>query len=228
MTADEPLFQLATIDTPAAPRQPDFLIDDGRWLGDGTSIRGIVLPTQNEQRARGLLEMAVPIVFLGEAALVDGELPARLASEYGRGRIGVYLPVRRQQVSWALETQSNADFRTFSPSHCEPAWEVLRADGSPTGTLATWWLGVMLESSASSAVIQVDIADDVDLNLCAGLMELHAQRLWFAPLTAGVNRYAEWLQWGKVRQLAVPVADFDHHPDIAALLDPVPGVAAIA
>jgi hypothetical protein len=66
-------------------------------------------------------------------------------------------------------------------------------------------------------MIRADILDDTDLNLCAGLTELHADRLWFAPMTAGANRYADWLRWGKVARLAVPVTDYDQHPDIQAL-----------
>jgi hypothetical protein len=121
------------------------------------------------------------------------------------------------EVSWALETKSNADFKTVNPSHCEPAWEILLADGSRTGTLAAWWLDVMFEHGASAAVIQVDIVDDTDLNLCAGLTEFHADRLWFSPVTPGINRYADWRHWGKVARLALPIADFDAHPDIQAL-----------
>jgi len=227
MTADANRLQLVTVDTADCPRQADFLIDDGCWLGDGTALRGIVLPGQNENRARGLLEMEVPTVFLGEAALQDSELVERLARQYGRERIGVYLPVRRMEVSWHLETESNADFKTFSPSHCEPAWEILLADGSRTGTLAAWWLQAMFERGAGSAMIRADILDDTDLNLCAGLTELHADRLWFAPLTAGANRYADWLRWGKVARLAVPVADFDGHPDLQALTaQPIEEIAA--
>ncbi len=217
MSADANPFQLVTVDTPDSSRPADFLIDDDCWLGDGTAVRGVVLPAQNESRARGLLEMEVPIVFLGEAALHDSELVSRLVRQYGAGRIGVYLPVRRQQVSWTLETTSNADFKTFSPSHCEPAWEILLADGSRTGTLASWWLGAMFDRGAAAAMIRVDISDDTDLNLCATLTELHAERLWFAPMTAGANRYADWRHWGKVARLAVPVADFDQHPDLQAL-----------
>ena len=217
MTVEADLFSLATLGAPDAAALSDFLIDDGCWLGDGTAIRGIVLPGQNESRARGLLEMEVPIVFLGEAALQDGELIERLARQYGSERLGVYLPVRRMEVSWTLETTSNADFKTFAPSHCEPAWEILLADGNRTGTLAAWWLQAMFERGAGSAMIRADILDDTDLNLCAGLTELHADRLWFAPATAGANRYADWLRWGKVARLAVPGSDFEHHPDILAL-----------
>jgi hypothetical protein len=217
MTVDAPVLQLATLTPAEHDHRGDFLIDDGCWLGDGTSIHGILLPSQNESRARGLLEMEVPIVFLGQAALQDSELVGRLAQQYGPERIGVFLPLRRMEVSWTLETKSNADFKTFSPSHCEPAWEILLADGTRTGTLAAWWLDTMFERGASAAVIQVDIVDDTDLNLCAGLTEFRADRLWFSPATPGINRYAEWRHWGKVARLALPVADFDCHPDIQAL-----------
>lgn len=217
MTVDANPLDLVTVGAADGPGPADFLIDDGFWLGDGTGIRGIVLPDQDESRARGLLEMEVPMVFIGEAALQDGELVERLARQYGPERIGVYLPVKRMEVSWALETTSNADFKTFAPSHCEPAWEILLADGSRSGTLAAWWLGAMLERGAGSAMIRADILDDTDLNICASLTEHHAHRLWFTPVTAGANRYADWLRWGKVARLAVPVPDFEGHPDLEVL-----------
>lgn len=226
MTADSAQIRLATI-SDAATGHADFLIDDGFWLGDGAAIRGIILADQGESRARGLLEMEVPAVFLGQAALQDGELVTRLAQQYGAERIGVYLPVRRMEVSWQLETESNADFRTFAPSICEPTWEILLADGRRTGTLAAWWLATMLERGAGSALISADIVDDTDLNICAGLTELHADRLWFAPMTDGINRYADWHRWGKVAQLAVPTADFERHPDIQAL-KPTPAEERVA
>jgi hypothetical protein len=217
MTIEAGTIHVARIADADCADDVDFLIDDGWWLGDGSALRGMVLPAQDESRARGLLEMEVPMVFLGEAALTDAELVERLAARYGAGRIGVYLPVKRVEVSWHLETESNADFRTFTPSHCEPAWEMLRADGSRTGTHAAWWLEAMFERGASSAMIRADILDDADLNLCAGLTERYGDRLWFTPASPGINRYADWRRWGKVVHLAVAPADFEADAEIQSL-----------
>jgi hypothetical protein len=217
MTADASSgLQIATFDAPQDDRQPDFLIHDGCWLGDATALRGIVLPDQDEAVARGFLEMEAPCVYLGAAALRDSGIVERLARAYGPQRVGVFLPVARMEVSWSLETQSNADFKTLAPSHCEPAWEILGNDGGRTGTLVQWWLAAMFERGASSAIIRVDIHDDTDLNLCADLVERFGDKLWFAPRSAVGNRFDDWLRWGKATRLAVPIAVLDTDPDIRA------------
>ena len=162
-----------------------------------------------EAEARGLLEMEAPCVYLGEAALLDSGMVERLARSYGPERVALYLPVARMEVSWSLETQSNADFKTLAPSRCEPAWEILGADGGGSGTLVQWWLAAMFERGAAAAIVRVDIRDDVDLNLCADLVERFGERLWFAPRTAAGNRFDDWLRWGRVSRLAVPFALLD-------------------
>lgn len=215
----ESAVRICTIDTACDDQpSPDILIDDGFWLGDAAAVQAIVLPTQDEPRARALLEMGAPRVYLGEAALVDSELVARLVAHYGSDRIGVYAPCRRMEVSWSLETKSNADFKVVTPSICEPTWEILLADGSGTGTHASWWIGAMLELGAGSVLVRVDIADDSDLNICAGLGEAHGDRLWLAPLTQAHHRFEDWVRWGKATQLAVDRVSFAGHPDIRALV----------
>ena len=207
MSAENPPVTVCSLDGPSAGNAPDFLIDDGNCPPDALSAQGVVLPGQDEARARQWLEAGAQRVYLGEAALLDGELVGRLAARYGGEHIGIYVPAGRIEVSWSLETVSNADFRVVTPSHCQPAWEILRADGSRTGTLAGWWLEAMFERGAAAAIVRVDIGDDADLNLCATLAEAHGERLCFAPWQAGVNDFIEWTTWGKVTRLAVPVAD---------------------
>jgi hypothetical protein len=216
MTADAAGLQIATFDGPQDDRLPDFLIHDGHWLGDVTAVQGIVLPGQGESVARGFLEMGAPCVYLGAAALMDSGIVERLALAYGPQHVGVFVPVARMEVSWSLETQSNADFRTVAPSHCEPAWEILGDDGGRTGTLVQWWLAAMFEQGASSAIIRVDIHDDTDLNLCADLVERFGDKLWFAPRSAVGNRFDDWLRWGKATRLAVPIAMLENDPDLRA------------
>ena len=71
-------------------------------------------------------------------------------------------------VSWSFDTVSNADFRVVTPSLCEPGWEIVRADGSATGIRVDWWLGEMKKRGIATVLVQVDVLDDTDLNLCAG------------------------------------------------------------
>ena len=164
---------------------------------------GIVVVDGDEQRATTLLNIGAPVVFLGEAALRDSGIVQRLAAAFGSERIGVHAPAQRQSVSWGFETVSNADFRTVTPSHCEPAWEVLLADGSATGTLVAWWLGAMRDLGASQFLVRVAIDDDADLNLCADLVERYGDALWLQP-APGTVPLSDWIRYGQARQFALP------------------------
>lgn len=163
---------------------------------------GIVLAQGDEHRAATLLNIGAPLVFLGEAALTDSGIVRRLAAAFGSERIGIYAPAQRQSVSWGFETVSNADFRTVTPSHCEPAWEVLLADGSATGTLVAWWLAAMRDLGASQLLVRVAIDDDTDLNLCADLVERYGDALWLQP-AAGAIPLSDWIRYGQARQFAL-------------------------
>lgn len=182
-----------------------------RRLGD------MLPPEGGEAGIRAILDAGAQLVFIGEDALLDGTLVERLASEYGGGRIGLHVPVRRMQVSWSMDIDSNADFRVMTPSVCEPCWEILRADGSGSGTHAAWWLGEMFRLGASQALIQVDMADDTDLNILAGLTERWGDRLWLAPLTDPAPDFSAWVELGGARQLAASEAVIQNHPYLTAL-----------
>jgi hypothetical protein len=186
----------------------DFIFDAPGVEAIASLCAGVILPTGDEQRAATLLASGATCVFVGEAALNDSTVIDRLVATHGAGRIGIYAPVRRQSVSWSFETVSNADFKTITPSHCEPAWEVLRADGTGTGTLAHWWLAAMREKGASCFLVQVDIADDTDLNLCAGLVEELGGALWIGPLAAAMPNLADWVDFGQCQQIVLSAADF--------------------
>lgn len=188
--------------------EDDFVIDDAGVEAVASLCAGIILTSGGEQRAATLLAAGAPCVFVGEAALNDSTVIDRLAAAHGAGRIGIYAPLRRQSVSWSFETVSNADFKTVTPSHCEPAWEVLSADGTGTGTLAAWWLAAMREAGASNFLVRVDIADDTDLNLCAGLVDEFADTLWIGPLADSAPHLADWVAYGQCRQLVL--ADAAH------------------
>ncbi len=168
----------------------------------------LILRRDGEARAAALLEAGVPQVLLGEAVLGDPELPARLGARFGADRIGLFVPARRMAVSWSFDSVSNADFRVVTPSLCEPGWEILRADGSATGVRVDWWLGEMTRRGAATVLVQVDIHDDTDLNLCAGLVEALDERLWIAPADRPEPALADWILYGKATRIALPPALF--------------------
>lgn len=186
--------------------ETQFVFDGPGADACAASCAGIVLAAGSEARAESLLAAGAQQVLLGQAALLDGGCIARLVEKYGRERIGLTVPVRHLAVAWSFETVSNADFKVVTPSVCEPTWEVLRADGSGTGTHAEWWIGQMVERGAQTVLLRADIDNDADLNLCAGLVEKLGQRLWVAPRTDCTPPLADWITFGQVRQLALPTA----------------------
>ena len=183
----------------------DAYLIDGPTLGAArlATAAGIVLPWEGVARATELLAVGARRVLLGDAALVDASTVAALAATFGGERVGVYVPARRFEVSWSFDTSSNADFRVLTPSLGAPAWEVLRADGTPTGTQAFWWIGEMLARGASEVLLCVDIRDDADLNLCADGVERFGDRFWIGPLADPAPVLDEWRRYGHARQLAL-------------------------
>ena len=182
-----------------------------------------ILRRGDEVRAAALLEAGAPQVLLGEAVLSDADLPLRLAARFGLDRVGLFVPARRMAVSWSFDTVSNADFRVVTPSLCEPGWEILRADGSTTGIRVDWWLGEMKKRGIATALVQVDILDDTDLNLCAGLVEDLGDGLWIASAGQAEPVLADWVRYGKATRIALPPALFDRR---AALLGELSAPAA--
>ena len=186
-------------------------ISDGYLLDpkiEGTPASAVLLPTEPLSRARELLAATSARIYLGHAALADSACVGRLAAQFGSARIGVYVPAKRMEVSWAIDTLSNADFKFMRPSVCEPCWEVLDASGERTGTHAAWWIGEMLAAGASSALVRVAMEDDADLNICAGLVERFGARIWVNPRDCSDAELTRWVQEGKVRQLALTADDF--------------------
>lgn len=180
-------------------------------------LSGMLPPEGGEAGIRAILDAGAQHVFIGEDALLDGALVEKLVTEYGSGRIGLHVPVRRMQVSWSMDIDSNADFRVMTPSVCEPCWEILRADGTRSGTHAAWWIGEMFRLGATDALIQADIEDDADLNILAGLTERWGDRLWLAPLNEAHPDLEAWVGFGGAVQLAVPDALYQNSPYLAAL-----------
>lgn len=200
---------LASAEDAPADAEVLFRFDDDTWAPVETGAGTLILRRGGESRAAGLLEAGVPQVLLGEAAMADAELPGRLATRFGAARVGLFVPARRMVVSWSFDTVSNADFRVVTPSLCEPGWEILRADGSATGIRVDWWLGEMNERAPGTVLVQVDMRDDTDLNLCAGLVEDLGERLWIAPAgRSALPALADWIVYGKATRIALPPALF--------------------
>ena len=83
--------------------------------------------------------------------------------------------------------------------------------GSGTGTLARWWLTAMRELGASRFLVRVDMLDDTDLNLCAGLVEELGDELWIGPLQEPAPKLADWVDYGQCRQIVLPAAAHAQH-----------------
>lgn len=183
----------------------DFVFDAAGVETVAAECAGIILEHGDEVRAGTLITAGAACVFIGQAALLDSTIVNRLVATHGEKCIGIYAPLKRQVVSWSFETTSNADFKTVTPSFCEPSWEVLKADGTPTGTLAGWWLGAMRDLGARQFLVRVDIHDDTDLNLCAGLVEDLGDMLWLGPLDDPAPMLDDLVAYGQCRQLALPM-----------------------
>jgi hypothetical protein len=196
---------------------PVFLVDCNLIPADPRRIEGIVMPDGGKARIRAILDAGASRVFIGEDALLDSTLIEELSAEFGSKRIGLYVPVRRMQVNWSMDTVSNADFRVMTPSVCEPCWEILRADGTRSGTHAAWWIGEMFRLGAADALIRADIEDDADLNILAGLTERWGDRLWLAPLADPAPDFAAWVELGGARQLAATETVIQNNPYLTAL-----------
>lgn len=167
---------------------------------------GVVLGAESEAIAVSLLDAGISKVFVGEASLLDAGVIDRLVRRFGASRVGLHLPVQRQAVSWSFDATSNEDFNVVTPSLCEPAWEVLRADGTPTGVRALACAQAMQRRGVSSVLLRADIADDADLNLCAGMVEALGETLWIAPLRDPEPPIADWIRYGQATRLALPSA----------------------
>jgi len=196
-----------------------FAFDSERFDDDPAAVGGIILRKAGETRAEALLAAGAARVFIGEAALRDSGLVERLAGKFGAGRVGVHVPARRMEVSWSFDTTSNADFRVVTPSQCEPCWEILRADATRSGVRVHWWLGEMMKRGVAAALVQVDIRDDADLNLCAGLVEAFGERLWLTPLDDTAPAIGDWVSYGRAERIVLAPALFAQR---AALLPAPP------
>ncbi len=168
-----------------------------------------LLASASEADLRQHLQTRPGRVFIGDAALDDSTLIKRLVAEFGGERIGVWLDTAPMSVRWALETESNADFRTVTPSMPEPCWEILASNGERTGTRADWWIGEMLARGACAALVRADLdrqgaQRDRDLNICAGLTEHYGEQLWLTPANANTCDLGDWTCYGHASRFVLP------------------------
>lgn len=183
---------------------PAFLWDRDDLPADLS--QAVILPSGGEARARALAARGAQQILLADAALADSDVVSRLALALGNRRLGVWLPLKPMEVSWSLDLTSNADFRCVTPSLGEPGWEVLKSDGSRTGTDARWWLEQMFRLGASCALLSVDYADPADHNVCRGLMDDFGDRLWLSPLSQRGNEWGAegWRRFGGASRFVLP------------------------
>lgn len=170
--------QCEWISPPESERTAPFLLRDEREdpVGGPCPQAFVMLGTRGEAAARALLDAGYGGVLVGDAAVRDPSLLERLASAYGSERVGVALRAARLRVSWGLDSESNSDFRVMRPTHVVPDWEIVLGGAMRTGALVGWWLGQMFERGIGRATVTVDIADDADLNILAGLTESFGEK----------------------------------------------------
>ncbi|MBI5262727.1 MAG: hypothetical protein HY852_13025 [Bradyrhizobium sp.] len=210
-----------------APFAEPVFIFDADGLPEDLSNVSVVMPQGGAARARELARRNAARVILGDAALKDSSIVAPLAKELGEAKVGVWLPVQRMMVSWALDVESNADFRCLAPSRAKPAWEVLTSNGAGSGTDALWWSQQMQERGAAIVLVGADLTGDADLDICAEITEVLGERFWLTPRADAKADMRPWLQYGHVRNLVLPACD---QAIIAELIDviTIPGETAAA
>ncbi len=194
---------------------------DGEDLPASLAKICVVMEDGTEARASELLDCGAAMVLLGDLALLDSTAVERLVKQYGGERIGVWLRAVKKHVTWSIDYISNEDFNCLTPSVGAPGWELVKSDDSLTGADAQWWLKQMLALGASVALISMDMQDD-DLNICAGLIEDHGDKLWFSPWQQADADLEPWVRYGQVRQLVLPATNMRDEAEMARI-----GVAAM-
>jgi len=201
--------------TEAAGIEAPLLFDSPALPAALAGLAGVVVAHGDEARVAALLERGAARVFVGDAALADPAVIARLQA-FGAARLGVYARARRMVNQWSFDTHSNADFRVVAPSVCEPAWELLRSDATVAVAHAHHWIEQMVRRGARMVLLQADIRDDADLNLCAGLVERFGDAVCFAPASDDKPPLDEWVRYGQVRRIALPPALYQRRDALLA------------
>ncbi len=183
--------------------QPQFMFDRGEPAAPLQNV-SLVLPSTDLSVMRARLAAGARQVLLADGTLRDMALIQSAVAEFGGTRVGAWLPLRRMEVCWALDSHSNGDFKCMVPSNPQARWEVLSVDRQRTGTEAGGWIDRLARSGVKTVLVSVDMQDDRDLDLCAGLMERFGDLLWFSPLDETTADFASWVEFGQVSRLVLP------------------------
>lgn len=186
----------------AAPAPQTFMMDRGPTSARLNHI-SVVLPAAGLTQARARLAAGAQQVLFADAARQDPALMRAALAEFGNERVGAWLPTRRMPVSWALDTQSNGDFKCMAPSHPQARWEVLGSDLQGTGMDAAVWLEQLARMGVGTLLVSAALQDDRDLDLCAGLVEDFGHRLWLSPMKTPTLALGDWVEFGQVRRLVL-------------------------
>lgn len=187
----------------AAPAPQTFMMDRGPTSARLNHI-SVVLPAAGLTQARARLAAGAQQVLMADAARQDPALMRAALDEFGIERVGAWIPTRRMPVSWALDTQSNGDFKCMAPSNPQARWEVLSSDLQGTGLDAAVWLEQLARMGVGTVLVSASMQDDRDLDLCAGLVEDFGERLWLSPLKTSKVALSDWVEFGHAHRLVLP------------------------
>lgn len=192
-------------------------VEDGPGLPESLSRLSVAMGTGSEARVDELLARGAERVLLGNLALNDSSAVERLVAQYGGERIGLWVRSARAVSSWTLDAETpSGGFKCMLPSMGVAGWDVLKNDGTSTGTDAEWWIGQMLERGVSLVLVSNDLQDE-DMNVCATLVLNHGDKLWF---TTRLDPHADlepWVRWGQVRQMVLPTPNMRDEAEIARI-----------
>ncbi len=192
-------------------------VEDGPGLPESLARLNVAMGEGGEARADELLARGAERVLLGDLALEDSSAVERLVAQHGGERIGLWVRSVRAVSSWTLDAETpSAGFKCMLPSMGIAGWDVLKNDGTSTGTDAEWWVGQMLERGVSQVLVSNDLQDE-DMNICATLVLKHGDKLWFSPRLDPHADLEPWVRWGQVRQMVLPATNVRDETEIARI-----------
>jgi hypothetical protein len=198
----------------------ECFVEDGVGLPESLAQLNVAMGAGSESRAVELLERGAGRVLLGDLALNDSTAVERLVAQYGGERIGLWVRSARTVSSWTLDAEApSAGFKCMLPSIGVAGWDVLKNEGTPTGTDAEWWIARMIERGVSLVLVSIDL-QDADMNICATLVLNHGDKLWFSTRLEPDTDLEPWVRWGQVRQLVLPVSNTRDEAELARINTP--------
>ncbi|MCW8827948.1 MAG: hypothetical protein OQK94_02705 [Gammaproteobacteria bacterium] len=204
----------------AAAQEPGYLHEAAVSAEERLDGCSVVSATGDLERVDALLAAGAQEVLLGEGALRDSTLVREAVTRHGE-RIGLWLPVRRAEASWGLDTVSNADFSTLAITNPVPRWMICQADGTLTDVDACWWAGEMIKAGCGKVLVSVATPEDDDLLACAEMAECAGERFWLDAGSADIEELRFWVRYGQARRLVLPAGSdtVSIHTALAQRLD---------